>query len=165
MLKLETPNGEKNVLLHACCAPCSSAIIECMLQNDIRPTVFYFNPNIFPKEEYEIRKAESKRYVRALGLDFVDADYDHADWREQVKGLENEPERGRRCVKCDAKGFSRAKNKWAELTGEGDDLPGADVRAALEEINFSGWVTAEVGGGDLKRLTTVREQMQKAFYG
>ncbi len=72
---------------------------------------------------------------------------------------------GRRCVKMDAKGFSRANNKWAEITGEGDDLPWADVRKALDEINFSGWATAEVGGGDLKRLTTVREQMQKAFYG
>lgn len=72
---------------------------------------------------------------------------------------------GRRCVKCDAKGFSRAKNNWADITSPDDDLPWADVRAALEEINFSGWVTAEVGGGDLKRLTTVREQMQKAFYG
>ncbi|MBP7053914.1 MAG: sugar phosphate isomerase/epimerase [Phycisphaerae bacterium] len=72
---------------------------------------------------------------------------------------------GRRCVKMDAKGFSRANNKWAEITGEGDDLPWADVRKALEEINFSGWATAEVGGGDLKRLTTVREQMQKAFLG
>ena len=100
MLKLETPNGEKSVLLHACCAPCSSATIECLLQNDIRPTVFYYNPNIFPKEEYEIRKAESMRYVDALGLDFVDADYNHSDWREQIKGLEQEPERGRRCVKC-----------------------------------------------------------------
>jgi L-ribulose-5-phosphate 3-epimerase len=72
---------------------------------------------------------------------------------------------GRRCVKMDAKGFSRANNKWAEITGEGDDLPWADVRKALDEINFSGWATAEVGGGDLKRLTTVREQMQKAFLG
>lgn len=72
---------------------------------------------------------------------------------------------GRRCVKMDAKGFSRANNKWAEITGEGDDLPWADVRKALEEINFSGWATAEVGGGDVKRLTTVREQMQKAFLG
>lgn len=72
---------------------------------------------------------------------------------------------GRRCVKMDAKGFSRAKNNWAELTGPDDDLPWADVRKALEEINFSGWATAEVGGGDLKRLTTVREQMQKAFLG
>jgi len=72
---------------------------------------------------------------------------------------------GRRCVKMDAKGFSRANNKWAEITGEGDDLPWADVRAALQEVDFSGWATAEVGGGDVKRLTTVREQMQKAFYG
>jgi len=72
---------------------------------------------------------------------------------------------GRRCVKMDAKGFSRANNKWADITGEGDDLPWADVRKALDEINFSGWATAEVGGGDVKRLTTVREQMQKAFLG
>ncbi len=72
---------------------------------------------------------------------------------------------GRRCVKCDAKGFSRAKNNWAELTGPDDDLPWADVRKALDEINFTGWTTAEVSGGDLKRLTTVREQMQKAFLG
>ena len=72
---------------------------------------------------------------------------------------------GRRCVKLDAKGFSRAANKWADITGETDDLPWADVRKALAEINFCGWTTAEVGGGDLKRLTTVREQMQKAFLG
>ncbi|HNS18862.1 MAG TPA: sugar phosphate isomerase/epimerase family protein [Sedimentisphaerales bacterium] len=72
---------------------------------------------------------------------------------------------GRRCVKMDAKGYSRAKNNWTELTGPDDDLPWADVRKALDEINFTGWTTAEVGGGDLKRLTTVREQMQKAFLG
>lgn len=100
MFKLEAPNNEKKVLLHACCAPCSSAIIECLLQNDIRPTVFYFNPNIFPEEEYLIRKTENQRYTQALGLDFVDADYHHTNWREQIKGLENEPERGSRCVKC-----------------------------------------------------------------
>ncbi|MDD4114716.1 MAG: epoxyqueuosine reductase QueH [Massilibacteroides sp.] len=100
MLKLDLPDGIKKVLLHACCAPCSSAIIECLLQNGIRPTVFYFNPNIFPLEEYEIRKAESQRYVDTLELDFVDADYNHVAWQEQIKGLEKEPERGRRCVEC-----------------------------------------------------------------
>ena len=72
---------------------------------------------------------------------------------------------GRRCVKMDVKGFSRAKNKLADITGEGDDLPWADVRKALDDIGFAGWATAEVGGGDVKRLTTVREQMQKAFLG
>ena len=70
---------------------------------------------------------------------------------------------GRRCVKCDVKGFSRAQNKWTDITGDGDDLPWADVRKALDEIGFAGWVTAEVGGGDVKRLTLVRQQMQKAF--
>ena len=70
---------------------------------------------------------------------------------------------GRRCVKLDAKGFSRAKNKGADITSENDDLPWADVRKALDEIGFAGWATAEVGGGNLQRLTQVREQMQKAF--
>ncbi len=70
---------------------------------------------------------------------------------------------GRRCVKCDVKGFSRAQNKFVEITGDGDDLPWADVRKALDDIGFAGWVTAEVGGGDVKRLTQVRQQMQKAF--
>jgi hexulose-6-phosphate isomerase len=68
---------------------------------------------------------------------------------------------GRRCVKLDVKGFSRAGNKFTDI-GEGD-LPWDQVREALEEIGFAGWATAEVGGGDLKRLTLVCEQMKKAF--
>ncbi len=70
---------------------------------------------------------------------------------------------GHRCVKLDVKGFSRAKNKFVDITGPDDDLPWHDVRQALKDIGFSGWATAEVGGGDLKRLTQVRKQMQKAF--
>jgi hexulose-6-phosphate isomerase len=72
---------------------------------------------------------------------------------------------GHRCVKLDIKGFSRAKNKFVDITSADDDLPWAEVRAALAEIGFAGWATAEVGGGDVKRLTTVREQMQKALLG
>ena len=100
MLKLQTPNNENKVLLHSCCAPCSSAIIECLLANDIRPTVFYYNPNIYPQEEYGIRKAEAIRYVQGLGLDFIDGDYDYQLWRLSMQGMENEPERGSRCLKC-----------------------------------------------------------------
>lgn len=70
---------------------------------------------------------------------------------------------GHRCVKLDVKGFSRAKNKFVDITSADDDLPWAEVRKAIAEVGFSGWATAEVGGGDVKRLTTVREQMQKAF--
>lgn len=100
MLKLQIPDNATRVLLHSCCAPCSSAIIECMLANGIRPTVFYCNPNIYPAEEYEIRKREAIRFVTSQGLDFVDADYDHTRWLCDVAGLENEPERGRRCLRC-----------------------------------------------------------------
>ena len=97
---IEAPMGEKTVLLHTCCAPCSSAIIEAMLANGITPVIYYCNPNIYPREEYEIRKDECTRYAQALGLEIVDADYDHENWLEAVRGLETEPERGGRCLKC-----------------------------------------------------------------
>ena len=97
---IEIPEGISQVLLHACCAPCSSAIVEWMLQHGIRPTIFYFNPNIFPYEEYEIRKNESKRHADSLGIPWIDGDYNHAQWLEQVQGLEHEPERGSRCLQC-----------------------------------------------------------------
>lgn len=97
---IEIPEGISQVLLHACCAPCSSAIVEWMLQHNIRPTIFYFNPNIFPYEEYEIRKNESKRHADSLGISWIDGDYNHAQWLEQVQGLEHEPERGSRCLQC-----------------------------------------------------------------
>ena len=70
---------------------------------------------------------------------------------------------GRRAVKLDIKGFSRAKNKFVDITSEDDDLPWVDVQKGLDEIGFTGWTTAEVGGGGLERLTTVRKQMQKAL--
>lgn len=98
--KIKMPDGVKNILLHACCAPCSSAIVEYLLEHDVRPTLFYYNPNIYPIEEYEKRKAECIRHTQMLGLDFVDADYDHQHWLEVVSGLENEPERGSRCLRC-----------------------------------------------------------------
>ena len=97
---VEAPMGETTVLLHTCCAPCSSAIIEAMVQNGITPVIYYCNPNIYPREEYEIRKNECTRYAQSLGLEIVDADYDHENWLEAVRGLEGEPERGGRCLKC-----------------------------------------------------------------
>ena len=94
------PTGVKEVLLHACCAPCSSAIVEWLLAHDVRPVIYYFNPNIWPREEYEIRKQESKRHAESLGLRWIDGDYDHLQWLCGVQGLEGEPERGRRCECC-----------------------------------------------------------------
>ena len=94
------PEGLKQVLLHACCAPCSSAIVEWLLAHHIEPIIYYFNPNIYPREEYEIRKNESKRHAESLSIRWIDEDYDHESWRCDVSGLEQEPERGRRCEVC-----------------------------------------------------------------
>lgn len=70
---------------------------------------------------------------------------------------------GYRSVKLDIKGFSRAKDKFVDITSPDDDLPWGEVREALKDVGFTGWATAEVAGGDVKRLTQVREQMQKAL--
>ena len=99
-LTLEVPGGANRVLLHTCCAPCSSAIVECLMQHGITPTIYYCNPNIYPLEEYLIRKDECTRYAQSLGLEIVDADYDHEAWLCGIHGLEQEPERGGRCLRC-----------------------------------------------------------------
>ena len=99
-LKLDVPGGVNKVLLHTCCAPCSSAIVECLMEHGITPVIFYCNPNIYPEKEYLIRKDECTRYARSLGLEIVDDDYDHEARRTAMSGMEDEPERGARCLKC-----------------------------------------------------------------
>lgn len=99
MTKLIKPK-EGRVLLHSCCAPCSGAIMEKMLDAEIEFSVFYYNPNIHPQKEYLIRKEENKKFADKFGINFIDADYDPQNWLEKVKGFENGPERGRRCTLC-----------------------------------------------------------------
>ena len=106
--KLEMPNDEKKLLLHSCCAPCAGEIMEAVKASDIKTTVFFYNPNIHPQEEYEIRKDENKRFCEKLGFKFIDADYDKDNWFERIKGLENEPERGKRCTQCFDMRFERS---------------------------------------------------------
>ena len=112
---IQVPEGLDEVLLHACCAPCSSAIVEWLMNHGVRVTVFYFNPNIWPREEYEIRKNESKRHAENLGIRWIDGDYDHNAWCEHIKGLENEPERGSRCQECFAFRLTQTARKAQEL--------------------------------------------------
>ena len=85
--QLEVPGGADKVLLHTCCAPCSSAIIECLMQHGVTPVIYYCNPNIYPLEEYIIRKDECTRYAQSLGLEIIDADYDHDAWRCRMAGM------------------------------------------------------------------------------
>jgi predicted adenine nucleotide alpha hydrolase (AANH) superfamily ATPase len=90
----------EKVMLHCCCAPCSAPILEWMSDNNISPTLFFFNPNIFPYREYMKRKEELVHYAQSLGIDFIDGDYNHHLWLEKIAGLEDQPERGLRCARC-----------------------------------------------------------------
>ncbi len=88
------------LLLHSCCAPCSTACLE-RLKDDFCITVLYYNPNIDDEEEYQKRKAEQIRLLQQTGwADFLDCDYDKEAFEEMSKGLEQEPERGKRCYLC-----------------------------------------------------------------
>ena len=87
-------------LLHTCCAPCSIAVID-ELRPQFELTVFFYNPNIFPEEEYVKRKAEVVKVCGEWSIPMVDMDYDAEEWHARVaKGLESEPEGGLRCPLC-----------------------------------------------------------------
>lgn len=87
------------LLLHSCCAPCSSAVLE-RVREYFDVCVIYYNPNIFPQEEYEKRKSEQIKLLSELNVNYLDCDYNHNDFLSNVQGLENEPEGGKRCNKC-----------------------------------------------------------------
>ena len=101
MLEIIKSNGgqKQKLLLHSCCAPCSTACIERLIDYfDI--TIFYYNPNIDTLEEFNLRATEQVRYSKSLGIDCIVADYDKQSFLSQAKGLENEREGGARCEKC-----------------------------------------------------------------
>lgn len=97
---LTLPNGYKKLLLHSCCAPCAGDIMEALKAAKISTTIFFYNPNIHPLGEYKLRKAENIRFAKKIGMPFIDADYNTKYWFSRIKGLENEPERGKRCTTC-----------------------------------------------------------------
>ena len=117
-----------------------------MLAHDVRPTLYYFNPNIFPEEEYLIRKNECTRYAASLDLDIIDDDYDHEAWRCQVKGMEMEPERGARCLQCFKMRLLHAARKAVELGFEVFTTTLASSRwKSLTQINEAGhWAAKKV---------------------
>jgi len=87
------------LLLHACCAPCSIYVLQ-KLSTDYEVTIYFYDPNIHPRVEYNKRRDELKKYAAKLQLDFVEGPYDSAHWLERTRGLENEPEKGQRCEVC-----------------------------------------------------------------
>ena len=137
--KLELPNNGKKLLLHSCCAPCAGEIMEAIAASGIETTIYFYNPNIHPKEEYEIRKDENIRFAEKLGFKFIDADYDKDNWFKRVKGLEDAPERGERCTVC----FDMRFEKSALFAHENSydtfaTTLGISRWKDLEQINTSG---------------------------
>ena len=96
-------NKVPKLLLHSCCAPCSSYCLE-YLSDYFEITVFYYNPNIYPDEEYFHRAREQQAFIERFPakhpISFVEGDFDKERFFQSVKGLENEPERGARCNVC-----------------------------------------------------------------
>ena len=88
------------ILLLSCCAPCSCAVIEKLAREGADLAVAFYNPNIYPLAEYQKRRDENKRLCQSFGIDFAELEYDNERWRCLTQGLENEPERGRRCDVC-----------------------------------------------------------------
>ena len=114
--ELEKSGERPSLLLHACCAPCSSHTLT-VLDKYFRITLYFCNPNIAPEEEFAFRFAELKRLVKEMGLDIpvIEEEYDPTPFYELAKGLEDLPERGERCRRCIAYRLRMAGNKAREL--------------------------------------------------
>jgi len=177
--KLETPNGESSLLLHSCCAPCAGEIMEAVAASEIKTTVYFYNPNIHPIQEYELRKEENKRYCQKLGFNFIDADYDKDNWFKRIKGLENEPERGERCTKCFDMRFERSAlyahendfslfattlgiSRWKDL----DQVNNSGLRAAdgYSDLNFWDFNWRKAGGSPRMIEISKREEFYLQEY-
>ena len=173
--KLRTPNGVKNILLHSCCAPCAGDVMNEMTRSSIDYTILFYNPNIHPRKEYEIRKDENKRYADKLGIQFFDLDYDRDKWFQRTKGYENEPERGYRCTLCFDMRFEKTAHfaaehgfkvftstlgtsRWKNL----EQINSCGVRAANMYEDLTYWTYNWRKGGGANRMVEISKD--EKFY-
>ncbi len=173
--KLNLPNDGKKLLLHSCCAPCSGEVMDYVHQSGIDFTVYFYNPNIHPRDEYNLRKDENKRFADKYNIPFIDADYDRDNWFAQAKGMEHEPERGIRCTMCFDKRFEQtahyafannfdvisstlAISRWKNL----EQINAVGIRAASLYPNLTYWTHNWRSLGGAKRMLEVSKQ--EKFY-
>ncbi len=176
---LTLPNSGQKVLLHSCCAPCSGEVMEAMTASGIDYSIFFYNPNIHPEREYEIRKNENIRFAEEHNIEFIDADYDKDNWFERVKGLENEPERGERCTVCFDMRFERTAlyayehgfdvivsslglSRWKDM----NQINGCGERAAARYPGLVYWTYNWRKGGGSQRMIEIskREEFYQQEY-
>jgi epoxyqueuosine reductase len=172
---LELPDAGSKLLLHSCCAPCSGEVMEALLASNIDFSIFFYNPNIHPSQEYDIRKQENTQFAKKHGIECIDADYDADNWFARVKGLENEPERGKRCTECFDMRFERTAlyahehgfpvicsslgiSRWKDMNQIND----SGVRAASRYEDISYWTYNWRKGGGAARMYEIAKR--EAFY-
>lgn len=153
--------------------------MERMVESGMDLTLFFYNPNIHPKKEYEIRKTENIRFCEKLGIDFVDADYDVQNWFARAKGMEHEPERGVRCTMCFDMRFERTAlyayengfktissslgiSRWKNM----EQINECGLRAASHYDGVEYWTYNWRKGGGANRMYEIakREEFYKQEY-
>lgn len=168
---LVLPAGDK-LLLHSCCAPCSGDVMNELARSGIDYTILFYNPNIHPRKEYDLRKEENMRYAEKLGVPFVDLDYDKDNWFTRIKGFEDEPERGHRCTLCFDMRFERTAlyghehgfsticstlgtSRWKDF----NQINGSGERAAARYPDMVYWThNWRKGGGSQRMLDVSKEE-------
>ncbi len=166
--QLTLPEGCTQLLLHTCCAPCAADIMVSLLRSNISYTLYFYNPNIHPRPEYELRKQENIRFAEQYNIPFIDADYDVDNWFVRVKGLEMEPERGKRCTACFDMRFERTAlyayehgfnlisstlgiSRWKNM----EQINDCGVRAALRYPGMQYWTYNWRKNGGSERMVTI----------
>lgn len=173
------PEGGEKVLLHSCCAPCSGEVMEAMVASGLDLTIYFYNPNIHPRKEYELRKVENIEFANKMGIPFIDADYDTENWFARVKGMEMEPERGIRCTECFDMRFERTAlyahengfktfvsclgiSRWKDM----DQINGCGHRAAARypDVKYWDYNWRKHGGGARMIEISKREHFYQQEY-
>jgi predicted adenine nucleotide alpha hydrolase (AANH) superfamily ATPase len=145
--------------------------MEAMVASGIDLTVFFYNPNIHPKREYEIRKNENIRFCESMNIPFIDADYDVDNWFSRARGMENAPERGERCSMCFDMRFERTAlyafennfslissslgiSRWKNM----DQINESGVKAAANYPGISYWTYNWRKNGGSQRMYEISKR-------
>ena len=153
--------------------------MEAIVASGIDLAIFFYNPNIHPRREYEIRKQENIRFAQKMNIPFIDADYDTDNWFKRAKGLEFSPERGERCSMCFDMRFERAAlyahehgfkvitsslglSRWKDM----DQINGCGVRAAARYPGVVYWIHNWRKQGGSQRMYEIakREEFYQQEY-
>ena len=176
---IEPSPGAGRVLLHSCCAPCSGEVMEAIHASGIDYAIYFYNPNIHPRREYDLRKEENIRFADKHKIEFIDADYDTDNWFTRIKGLEWEPERGARCTSCFDMRFERTAlyahehgfptitsclgiSRWKNI----EQINDCGTRAAARYDGMSYWTFNWRKGGGAQRMLEIskREEFYQQEY-